>query len=89
MFVSFHKKRALERALVELKMLSVVHSTGVFVGTPIDALGSADGRTAYVAFADKPLIAAVDLESQTVRYLPATENGSAGFTIGLSNNVCH
>jgi hypothetical protein len=64
-------------------------STGLFDGTPIQALGSADGKTAYVVFSDLAAVAAVDLEDQTVTYLPATENGSGGFTIGLSNNVCH
>ena len=64
-------------------------STGRFIGTPINALGSADGKTAYVVFSDLAAIAAVDLEDQTVTYIPATDNGSSGFTIGLSNNVCH
>jgi len=64
-------------------------STGRFAGTPINALGSADGKMAYVVFSDLAAIAAVDLEGQTVTYIPATDNGSRGFTIGLSNNVCH
>jgi len=52
-------------------------------------LGSADGKLAYVAFADLAEVAIVDLESQSIRYLPATNNGSGAFTLGLSNNVCH
>jgi DNA-binding beta-propeller fold protein YncE len=66
-----------------------VVATGRFNGTPIDALGSADGKTAYVAFADTAEVAAVDLEDQTVTYIPATNNGGGAFTVGLSNNVCH
>ncbi len=62
---------------------------GEFRGTPIGALGAADGKTAYVAFADVAEVAVIDLEGQTVRYAAATENGSAAFTVGLSNNVCH
>jgi hypothetical protein len=64
-------------------------ATGEFKGTPIDALGSADGKTAYVAFSDLAEVAIVDLENQEVRYLVATNNGSGAFTVGLSNNVCH
>ena len=64
-------------------------ATGNFKGTPIEALGSADGKVAYVAFANLAEVAIVDLESQTVRYVPATDNGSGAFTVGLSNNVCH
>lgn len=64
-------------------------ATGKFRGTPIEALGSADGKVAYVAFADLAEVAIVDLESQTVRYVAATNNGSGAFTVGLSNNVCH
>ena len=67
---------------------SVIKS-GRFNGTPIGTLGAADGKTAYVAFADSAEVAAIDLENQRVRYISATENGSAAFTIGLSNNVCH
>jgi hypothetical protein len=62
---------------------------GEFTGTPIGALGAADGKVAYVAFADSPEVAVVDLEDHVVRYVPATENGSGAFTVGLSNNVCH
>jgi hypothetical protein len=64
-------------------------ATGTFKATPIEALGSADGKLAYVAFADLAEVAVVDLESQNIRYLPATNNGSGAFTVGLSNNVCH
>ena len=63
--------------------------SGEFPATPIGALGAADGKTAYVSFADAAQVAIVDLEKQTLKYIPATENGSAAFTIGLSNNVCH
>jgi hypothetical protein len=44
---------------------------------------------AYVAFSDTADVAAVDLEEQSVTYIPATNNGSGAFTVGLSNNVCH
>ena len=64
-------------------------ASGRFNGTPIDALGSADGKMAYVAFSDAAEVAAVDLEEQTITYVPATNNGSGAFTVGLSNNVCH
>jgi DNA-binding beta-propeller fold protein YncE len=64
-------------------------ATGTFKATPIEALGSADCKLAYVAFADLAEVAVVDLESQNIRYLPATNNGSGAFTVGLSNNVCH
>jgi hypothetical protein len=64
-------------------------SDGSFKGTPTGALGAADGKTAYVAFEDLAEVAVVDLESQTLNYLPVTKNGSGAFTIGLSNNVCH
>jgi hypothetical protein len=63
--------------------------SGEFKGTPTGALGGADGQTAYVAFGDLAVVAVVDLENQSLRYLPATNNGSGAFTIGLSNNVCH
>jgi DNA-binding beta-propeller fold protein YncE len=66
-----------------------VVASGEFSGTPIGASGSADGKMAYVAFADRAEIAVFDLESQDVEYVPATENGSSAFTVGLSNNVCH
>jgi DNA-binding beta-propeller fold protein YncE len=64
-------------------------ASGTFNGTPIDVLGSADGKVAYVAFSDSAEIAAVDLEKQSITYIPATINGSGAFTVGLSNNVCH
>jgi len=63
--------------------------SGRFKGTPNAALGAADGKMAYVAFADSGDIAAVDLEEQEITYIPATANGSGAFTVGLSNNVCH
>lgn len=66
-----------------------VVSKGRFRGRPLDARGAADGRTAYVAFADRAEMAMVDLEHQAVRYFPVTENGAGAFAIGLSNNVCH
>jgi hypothetical protein len=66
-----------------------IAASGEFRGSPISTLGSADGKTAYVAFADLAEVAAVDLDSQAIRYIPATDNGSAAFTVGLSNNVCH
>ena len=64
-------------------------ASGEFRGSPISTLGSADGKTAYVAFADVAEVAAVDLANQAITYIPATDNGSAAFTVGLSNNVCH
>ena len=67
---------------------SVVGS-GEFEHTPLDALGSVDGRTAFVAFRDGPAVAFVELESGEVSYVAATNNGIGAFTIGLSNNVCH
>jgi DNA-binding beta-propeller fold protein YncE len=66
-----------------------VVKSGEFHYTPLDSRGAADGRTAYVAFRDGPEVAMVDMESQEVRYLKATDNGAGSFTIGLSNNVCH
>lgn len=63
--------------------------TGAFPGTPIKVLGSADGRTAWVAFSDLAKVAMVDLENQVIRYFPATRYGAGAFTMGLSNNVCH
>jgi DNA-binding beta-propeller fold protein YncE len=62
---------------------------GEFLARPVGALGAADGKTAYVAFADAAQVAVIDLEKQILEYIPATENGSGAFTIGLSNNVCH
>ncbi len=63
--------------------------SGEFDGQPINALGSADGKLAYVAFADVAAVAVVDLESGKVKVVAATDSGSGAFTIGLSNNVCH
>ncbi len=66
-----------------------VIADGIFNGTPIAALGSADGKMAYVAFADAAEVAVVNLEDESVKYVAATQNGSGAFTVGLSNNVCH
>jgi len=66
-----------------------VVESGEFDATPLDALGSVDGQTAYVAFKDKPEVAFVDLEDAKIEYVPATRNGIGAFAIGLSNNVCH
>lgn len=66
-----------------------ITASGELRGTPIATLGSADGKTAIVAFSDIAMVAAVDLESQEISYIPATDNGSSAFTVGLSNNVCH
>ena len=63
--------------------------SGSFKGTPIGALGAADGKTAYVAFKDEAVVAAIDLERQSIHYIEATDTGSTAFTVGLSNNVCH
>ncbi len=62
---------------------------GMFQGQPLAVRGSADGRTAYVAFADVAKVAMIDLENQAIRYFPATRNGAGAFAMGLSNNVCH
>ena len=67
---------------------SVVRS-GEFNHVPLDALGSADGRTAYVAFQDGAEVAVIDLENQEIRYISAVYSGAGAFSIGLSNNVCH
>lgn len=66
-----------------------VVTSGSFKGTPIGALGAADGKIAYVAFKDEAVVAAIDLEKQSIHYIEATDTGSAAFTVGLSNNVCH
>lgn len=66
-----------------------VLAEGIFPGQPMAVRGSADGRTAYVAFSNLAKVAMVDLENQAIRYFPATQNGAGAFTIGLSNNVCH
>lgn len=62
---------------------------GEFNGQPISALGSADGKFAYVAMAGKAEIAVVNLEKGSLKYIAATNNGSGAFALGLSNNVCH
>ena len=62
---------------------------GTFKGTPIGALGAADGKLAYVAFKDEAVVAAIDLERQSIQYTKATNSCSSAFTVGLSNNVCH
>lgn len=67
---------------------SVVDS-GEFHGTPLDSLGSVDGRTAYVAFQDRPEVAFVDLEGGDIEYVEAVTHGIGAFSVGLSNNVCH
>jgi DNA-binding beta-propeller fold protein YncE len=67
---------------------SVIES-GQFLHTPLDTQGSADGRTAYVAFQDSPSIAIIDLENHSIKYITAGINGIGAFGIGLSNNVCH
>ena len=66
-----------------------IAASGEFAGQPINALGSADGKMAYVAFADVAQVAVVDLGSGEIELVAATDNGSGAFTIGLSNNVCH
>jgi DNA-binding beta-propeller fold protein YncE len=66
-----------------------VVETGEFSGIPISALGSADGKLAYVALGDSAELAIVDLEKGSLEYVPATNNGSGSFALGLSNNVCH
>jgi DNA-binding beta-propeller fold protein YncE len=66
-----------------------VTKQGEFSGQPIGALGSADGKLAYVALQGSAEIAVVNLEKGSVDYIPATNNGSGAFTLGLSNNVCH
>ena len=58
-------------------------------GRPINARGAADGKTAYVAFADIAELAMISLEHQVLRYFPVANSGAGAFTIGLSNNVCH
>jgi DNA-binding beta-propeller fold protein YncE len=64
-------------------------ASGEFEGQPINALGAADGKAAYVAFADIAQVAIVDLATGAIQLVSATDNGSRAFTIGLSNNVCH
>lgn len=66
-----------------------VTDTGKLDGTPVDALGSVDGRTAYLPFGDRPEVAFVDLEDGEIEYVTAGTTGIRAFAIGLSNNVCH
>ena len=66
-----------------------VVQSGEFRYTPVDARGSVDGRTAYVAFRDGPEVAIIDLEDRDITYVQATNTGVGAFSIGLSNNVCH
>jgi len=63
--------------------------SGEFRYTPVDAQGSVDGRTAYVAFSDSPEVAMFDLEDREITYVRATNTGIGAFSVGLSNNVCH
>ncbi len=66
-----------------------VVESGEFTHTPLDAQGSGDGRTAYVAFRDSPEVAMFDLEDREITYVRATNTGIGAFSVGLSNNVCH
>ncbi len=68
---------------------STIVADGRFKGRPVAALGAADGRTTYIAFADVPLVAMMNIEEQAIRYLDATDEGAGAMAIGLSNNVCH
>ena len=67
---------------------SVIHS-GELNFVPLDALGSSDGRQAYLASSDSAEVAVINLEEQEVSYIPAVNSRIGAFTIGLSNNVCH
>ena len=67
---------------------SVIES-GELNFVPLDALGSSDGRQAYLASSDSAEVAVIDLEEQEVSYIPAVNGRIGAFTIGLSNNVCH
>lgn len=66
-----------------------VVESGEFRHTPVDAQGSVDGRTAYVAFSDSPAVAMFDLEDREITYVRATNTGIGAFSVGLSNNVRH
>ena len=66
-----------------------VITKGILQGIPIDAQSSIDGKTAFIAFRDTPQVAAVDLESQLIKYINATNNGAGAYGMGLSNQVCH
>jgi DNA-binding beta-propeller fold protein YncE len=63
--------------------------TGELKDTPINVFGSLDGTMAYVAFSETPEIAAINLESQSIKYISATNNGAGTYSIGMSNQVCH
>lgn len=65
-----------------------VAAQGEFKGVPIDAQGSVDGKTAFVAFRNIPEVAVIQLEKKKVSYIPATENGAGAFSLA-TNNVCH
>jgi len=80
---------ATKRWYVYDNVAKAVIKSGEFPARPVGVLGAADGKTAYVAFTDAAQVAVMDLEKQSLEYIPATENGSGAFTIGLSNNVCH
>ena len=67
---------------------SVIES-GELNFVPLDALGSSDGRQAYLASSDSAEVAVIDLEKQEVSYISAVNGRIGAFTIGLSNNVCH
>ena len=56
---------------------------------PVGVQAAIDGKTAYVAFADIPQVAAFDMEALRLRYIPATINGVGVYSVGLSNQVCH
>jgi DNA-binding beta-propeller fold protein YncE len=77
---SYHLFDNIRRSVIE---------RGEFDATPLDALGSVDGRTAYVAFRDKPEVAFVDLDDGAIEYVAAGVTGIGAFAVGLSNNVCH
>ena len=62
---------------------------GSFIAVPLNAFGSVDGKSAYVAFVDTPKIAIYDLENRELMYVDVTENGAGAFVVGLTNNVCH
>jgi len=63
--------------------------TGELKDAPINVFGSLDGTMAYVAFSEMPEIAVINLESQSINYISATNNGTGAYSIGLSNQVCH
>ena len=63
--------------------------TGTLKDTPKLVQASADGRTAFIVFKSLPDIGAFNLEKLDLNYFTATQHGVSGFTLGLSNNVCH